>query len=188
MVDYSNYSVRRGWISGSANRKSNGKNRTKPFFPFLIIAFLAIVTVGLAFFTAGFSASGYRLTINPAYLEHNGITVMRPSRVYDGVASEYAETAGDIATAYQNISRVLVRISTDLQLSQTSPVGAVARIRNLEADALSAIATLGTMPDSEFKQAYTARFLYAVQRLGELTQDPTADRLWTVARELFVME
>jgi len=189
MVDYSDYSVKREWmpeIVTDTGRHYRGKGRVKPFFPFLIIALLAIIAAGAAFFTAGQSAAGYRLTVNSAYLEHNGITVTRTSRTFDGVPAEYAETVSSLAAAYQNISRTLVRISADLELSQTSPYGASALIRNLEGDALSAIAALGAMPDGAFKEAYTADFLYAAQRLSELAQDPTADRLWTAARELFV--
>ena len=168
------------------NRRGRDKGRAKPFLPFLIIAFLALVITGVTFFTAGTSVSGYRLTVNPAYLEHNGIRVERPGQTFNGVSAEYAETVSALTTVYQGIGRTLARLSNDLELSQASPAGATAIIRNLEGDALSAVATLGAMPDSAFKEAYTAHFLYAATRLGELTSDPTAERLWTAARELFV--
>jgi len=185
-VDYSDYTVNRSWHEVVV-RPSADKGRTKPFLPFLIVAILAVIVAGVAFATTGMaSTAGGRLTIESAFLEHNGVRVERSSRTFAGLSSDEAVTASGLVSTYQEISRTLLRISTDLELEQTSAVAATALVRNLEGDALTALATLGAMYQSDFRDAYTEYFLYAVQRLGELTGEPTADRLWTAARELWV--
>lgn len=179
MVDYSNYKLRQKW----QNYKPKEVKRRSPA-PFLLVA-LAAVIVSAVTLVLALPDNYTRITVNAAYIEHNGERVNRPQQIFDDIDPSQTETFTRIIGDYTDLCRALVRITYDLDRGLTSPSAAVALIRNHEAVAMSALVALHSLTDGEIKTNYTAAYLYAAHRLEQLSQNPCADTVWQTAKDLW---
>ena len=186
-MDYTNQELRQAWANYVPPKpKSPPRVKRKSAAPYLLTALVALIVCAVVVVTA-LPDTDMRITVSAAYLEHNGERVRRDGRVFAGIPPDESAAFTRLIADYKEIPRALTRIASDLGRGVTSATAATALIRDREATAIAALATLSTLTDGELREVYTGYYLYAQYRLAQLSEAPCANSVWAAAKDLWVV-